>query len=396
VFLRSLALHEYRSYESAQLTFGDGPTVLVGPNGQGKTNVLEAIQRISTGSSHRASSDQPLIRHGTPSGVLRAHIETDEGRTRSVELQLGVGRRTRVDGNDVRRSSEAVGVLRSVLFAPEDTAIVRGDPSERRRFLDELLVLRRPAYGGVRSDFERVLRQRNNLLKSARPLRGEARVEALRTLEAWTEQFVGHAATVTAARIASVHALAPRVDEIYRNLADRPEPVALTYATAAGFDVVGVTDGGTPDVAGLATLLREALARTAKDEQDRGLTLVGPHRDELVLDLGALPARGYASHGEGWSLALALKLATYDVVAEVGDRPIVLLDDVFAELDTRRRAQLAEACQDWDQVIVTAAVEADVPVAGARVDVHLDGGVSQAIARPEPIRPEPVRLEQAP
>ncbi len=379
MLLEHLDLHDWRSWPEVSLDFGPGVTVLVGPNGQGKTNILEAVQRVASGSSHRASSDHPLIRAGTESAVVRTRLRTDEGRQRTVELQLGAGRRTRVDGNDVRRSQDAVGVLRSVLFAPEDVAIVRGDPSERRRFLDELLILRRPAFGGVKSDFERALKQRNNLLKSARPLRGEARANALSTLEAWTEQFVSYAATMTAARIAATHALAGRVDEIYRQIADRPDPVHVTYKTSAGFDVAGDPDLGTPDPAALAAQLREALARTARDEQERGLTLVGPHRDDLGLILGELPARGYASHGEGWSLALALKLATYDVVSEVGDRPIVLLDDVFAELDDRRRVQLAKACATWDQVLVTAAVENDVPLEGRRIQVRLADGKSHVL-----------------
>lgn len=381
VLVTHLDVHDFRSYRQASVDFAPGVTVLVGANGQGKTNLLEAVQRVAAGTSHRAAGDQNLVRAGQPSAVVRVHCTTDEARRRTIELQIGVGRKVRVDGNDVRRQAEAVGVVRSVLFAPEDVAIVRSDPSERRRFLDELLVLRRPAYAGARADYERVVRQRNNLLKSARGLRGEARSKALTTLEAWTEQLVGHAATVTAARIAAVHALTPRVDAIYRNLADRPDPVRLTYQTAAGFEVEGTPDAGTPSVPELAAKLREALLRTASEEQDRGLTLVGPHRDELVLTLGALTARGHASHGESWSLALALKLATYDVVAEVGDRPVVLLDDVFAELDHRRRGQLAEACETWDQVIVTAAVEADVPLRGARLDVTLAEGVSSVRAR---------------
>ncbi len=361
-----------------------GVTVFVGANGQGKTNLLEAVQRLASGSSHRSASDQPLIRQGAESAVVRGEIVTDEGRVRTVDLQLGEGRRSRVDGNDVRRSADAVGVLRTVLFAPEDVAIVRGDPSERRRFLDDLLVLRRPAYAGLRSDFERSLRQRNNLLRSARPLRGDARASALSTLDAWTEQFLAHAATVTAARIAAVHALADRVDAIYRDLADRPEAVRLTYRSAAGFDVVGDAAQPIPEPTELAQRLRVALERTAADERDRGVTLVGPHRDDLELQLGELPARGYASHGEGWSLALALKLATYDVVAEVGDRPVVLLDDVFAELDDRRRSRLAEACAAWDQVLVTAAVEGDVPVKGCMVDVQLSHGGSTLVVREGP------------
>lgn len=379
MLLHHLDLHDWRSWDRLSVDLEPGVTLLVGPNGQGKTNVLEAVQRVASGSSHRASSDQPLVRHGRDSAVVRAAVRTDEGRDRLVELQLGQGRRTRIDGQDVRRATDAVGVLRTVLFAPEDVAIVRGDPAERRRFLDDLLVLRRPAYAGVRADFERALKQRNNLLRSARPLRGTAREQALSTLDAWTEQFVVHASTMTAARLAAVHALSRRVDAIYRDIADRPDPVRLTYRLAAGFEVEGDPERGTPEPADLAERLRAALVETARDEQDRGLTLVGPHRDDLEIVLGRLPARGYASHGEGWSLALALKLATFDVVSEVGDRPVVLLDDVFAELDDTRRGRLAAACAGWDQVLVTAAVEQDVPLAGRRIRVRLDDGVSHVL-----------------
>jgi DNA replication and repair protein RecF len=389
MFLRSLELVDVRSYDHVRLRLQPGVTVLLGPNAQGKTNLLEAVLRAATGGSHRVASDGPLVRAGAGGGVIRAEVITDEGRRRTLELEVGSGRRnrTKVDGQDVRRAADAAGVLRVVLFAPEDVAIVRGDPAERRRFLDDLLAQRRPAFAAARAEYERVLRQRNQLLKQARGRSGGAPAEA-GNLDVWTGQLVSHGAGLLAARIAAVRALAGPVDAAYRDLADRPEPIGLTYRSSAGLDVDGHApaaggdnDARVPDPAPLADAMRAALDRVADDERQRGVTLVGPHRDDLDLTIGPLPARGYSSHGEAWSLALSLKLATEAVLGEVGDRPVVLLDDVFAELDHVRRGRLADACAGFDQVLVTAAVEEDVPLDGARVDVTIDGGVSRLTHR---------------
>ncbi len=384
MLLREIHLTDIRSYAEAEAHLGQGVTVLVGPNAQGKTNLLEAIVRAATGGSHRVSSDTPLVRRGADIGVLRAVVETDEGRRRTLDLEIGTGRRTRtrVDGHDVRRAADAVGVLRAVLFAPEDVAIVRGDPGERRRFLDDLLSQRRPAFAAARSEYDRVLRQRNTLLKQAQALAPGARTAAAATLEVWTDRLVQHATSVIGARLAAVHALAGPVDAFYRDLADRPEPIRLTYEEASGHTLVGDPDAGVPDREPIEARLRAALDEVADDELQRGVTLVGPHRDDLLLTIGDLPARAYASQGEAWSLALALKLSTYHVIAEVGDRPVVLLDDVFAELDETRRRRLAAACDGFDQVLVTAAVEADVPLHGTRIDVRIDDGVSTLHPRP--------------
>jgi DNA replication and repair protein RecF len=387
VHLRRLQLTDVRSYDRADVGFADGVTVLVGPNAQGKTNLLEAIQRAATGGSHRVATDAPLVRAGADLGVIRLEVATDEGRRRTLELEIGSGRRTRtrVDGQDVRRASDALGVLRVVLFAPEDVSIVRGDPAERRRFLDDLLAQRRPAFAAARSEYERALRQRNQLLKQARTLSASARSAATATLEVWTEQLVQHGTQLVAARIAALRTLADPVDRFYRDLADRPEPIRLVYRSSAG-DPDGAGQAGevaprVPDPAPIAAAMRQRLQEVASDELARGLTLVGPHRDDLELTIGTLPARSHSSQGEAWSLALALKLATYEVLAEVGDRPIVLLDDVFAELDTTRRTRLAAACDRFDQVLVSAAVEEDVPLAGARIDVRIDDGRSRLSPR---------------
>jgi DNA replication and repair protein RecF len=389
VHLRRLELLDVRSYHRASLELPLGVTVLVGRNAQGKTNLLEAVLRAATGGSHRVASDVPLVRLGSDVGVIRAEVVTDEGRRRTLELEVGSGRRTRtkVDGQEVRRTADAAGVLRVVLFAPEDVAIVRGDPTERRRFLDDLLAQRRPAFAAARSEYDRVLRQRNQLLKQQRGASSSAREAAAGTLEAWTEQLVTHGTQLLAARIAAVRALAGPVDAAYRELADRPEPIGLTYRSSAGVTVDGhaPTEERIPAPGPLAEAMRSALAEVAGDERHRGVTLVGPHRDELELSIGSLPARGYSSHGEAWSLALSLKLATEAVLGEVGDRPVVLLDDVFAELDETRRARLAEACAGFDQVLVTAAVEDDVPLSGHRVDVALVDGCTQLSPRSDEV-----------
>jgi DNA replication and repair protein RecF len=388
VLLRRLELVDFRSYRHAELVLDAGVTLVVGPNAYGKTNLVEAAHRVATGSSHRVSSDTPLVRAGAQAGYVRVGLVTDAGRCRRVEVELRPGRanRVRVDGQEVRRPAEAVGVLRAVLFAPEDLAIVRGDPGERRRFLDDLLSQRRPAYATARSEYERVLRQRNQLLRTARDgprPAGTAGVGSVAaTLQVWTDQLVEYGANLTAARIAAVHALSGPVRSLYRELADRAEPVALTYRSSSGLEVAADAEAGIPDPDVVAGRLRDALAAVAGDERARGVTLIGPHRDDLDVAVRGLPARGYASHGQLWSLALALRLGTYEVMAEVGDRPVVLLDDVFAELDDARRERLAAACTVFDQVIVTAAVERDVPLDGAVVDVQMPDDASRATPRP--------------
>ncbi|HKJ54446.1 MAG TPA: DNA replication/repair protein RecF [Nitriliruptoraceae bacterium] len=381
--LTSVAVTDFRSWSQAELALAAGVTLLVGANAQGKTNLVEAIVRAATGASHRVASDTALVRMGADMAVVRLAATNDDGRERrlDVEVASGTRTRTRVDGADIRRASDAMGVVKVVMFSPEDVAIVRGDPDGRRRFLDDLLTQRRPAYGATRSDYDRVLRQRNLLLKQLRGMSGSAAAAAEATLESWTRQLVTLGATVLAARLAAVHTLAPRVDEVYRRVADRPEAVVLTHQASTGVATVGQPGAGVPDPGPLAEQLWEAVNSRADEERARGVTLVGPHRDDVDMAIGGMPARTHASQGEAWSLALALKVATHDVVAEVGDRPVVVLDDVFSELDSVRRQRLAEACQDFEQVVVTAAVEGDVPITGRIVDIEIRDGVSRASPR---------------
>jgi len=374
LWVARIELVDFRSYRSAELDLTPGVTVLVGPNGRGKTNVVEALHRIAVGASHRIAGDAALVREGAEDAVIRTLLTTDEGRDRRVDLQLGSGRtRAQVDGQPVRRAAEAHGVLRVIAFAPEDLSLVRGDPADRRRYLDQLLSQRRASYGSALAEFERILRQRNALLKDIRG-RPEGRATAAGAgdaLGAWTEQLVAHGAPLIAARLAAVAALSGPVSESHARLTGSEVPLTLTYRSEA-LPLPMTTATTTPDVPTIATALHDALTDVAGEELRRGVTLVGPHRDDLVITLDGLPARTTASQGEAWSVALACKVGSTQLLTEVGDRPVLLLDDVFSELDDTRRARVATLCEAFDQVIVTAAVDADVPLEGRRIDVRRD------------------------
>ena len=370
MWVERLGLVDFRSYRSAELDLTPGVTVLVGPNGRGKTNVVEALHRVAVGASHRIAGDTALLREGATDAVIRTALRTDDDQSRSVDVQFGSGRtRAQVDGQPVRRAAEAVGVLRVVAFAPEDVALVRGDPADRRRYLDQLLSQRRASYAAALADFERVLRQRNTLLKDLRGGRGpgQAAGDDRGTLAAWTEQLVAHGAPLVAARLAAVDALSGPVSAAHAGLTGSDVAVTLTYRSDAA---VVDPDGHALEIGAIADALRAALDVVAAEELRRGITLVGPHRDELVITLDGLPARTTASQGEAWSVALACKVGSAPLLTGVGDRPVLLLDDVFSELDETRRARVAELCDGFDQVIVTAAVDADVPLQGRRIHVR--------------------------
>jgi DNA replication and repair protein RecF len=376
VHVSHLSLVDYRSWTELELPLGPGSTALVGANGQGKTNVVEAIGYAATLSSHRVAADAPLVRAGAQRAVVRARVERD-GRTTLVELEVNPGRanRARLNRAPVPRAREVLGVLRTVLFAPEDLSLVRGDPSERRRFLDDLLVASAPRYAGVRADYDRVLKQRNALLKTASAARRSGGSD-LRTLDVWDTHLAKSGADLLAARLALVEALRPRVAAAYRAVAVGGEgtrgATAIAYRSSLG-EALPATDGvPTRDRDLLAAALLAELARVRRAEVERGISLVGPHRDELGLELAGLPVKGYASHGESWSFALALRLASYDLLRADGGEPVLVLDDVFAELDEGRRDRLAGIVAGAEQVLVTAAVPDDVPeaLAGHRYDVH--------------------------
>lgn len=358
MYVRHLRLRDFRSWEHVDLELGPGATVLVGPNGYGKTNIIEALWYSSTLGSHRVATDAPLIRSGAASAVVSTIIVND-GRELAVDLEITAGRANKVRLNraPVRSAREVVGVLRAVLFAPEDLALVRGDPGERRRYLDELASIRRPRVAAVRADYDRVLRQRTALLKGAAGAlhRGDRTVHD--TLDVWDAQLAAHGAELMAARIDLVNQLAPEVEKAYQLLAPGTRTAGIGYR--ANLDLTSGEVGG--DVAQLEAALLVELARRRAAELERGVCLVGPHRDELELRLGDRPVKGFASHGESWSMALALRLAAYQLLRGEGSEPVLLLDDVFAELDTARRNALAEVAGSAEQVLVTAAVPDDVP-----------------------------------
>jgi len=373
-----LSVTDFRSYASAELDLDPGVTAFVGPNGQGKTNLVEAVGYVATMGSHRVANDAPLVRHGAQRAVVRALVSR-AGRDSLVEIEIvpGAANRARLNRAPVPRAREVLGALRTVFFAPEDLALVKGDPDGRRRFLDELLVARAPRFAGVRSDYERVLRQRNALLKSAgaavRAGRGD-----VRTLDVWDTHLAAAGAELLAGRLRLVQLLAPDVAKAYADVSSGQGEAAIAYRSSLGDDVSADEPPGR-DL--LAARLLDAAAKVRSQELERGVSLVGPHRDDLQINLGPFPAKGFASHGESWSLALALRLASYELLRADGGpdgdgEPVLVLDDVFAELDGGRRDRLAALVAGAEQVLVTAAVPQDVPegLEGARVDV-MDGEV---------------------
>jgi DNA replication and repair protein RecF len=384
VIVAHLSLADFRNYEAAEVELVPGPNVFVGANGQGKTNLVEAIGYLGTLGSHRVSSDQALIRSGTDSAVVRARLRHAD---REVLLEMLINRSgaNRAQVNRVAvKPRELPRNIATVLFAPEDLALVRGEPSGRRRFLDQLLVQLSPRLAGVLADYDRVLRQRNSLLKSARGAR--VAESQLSTLELWDERLADLGSQIIDARAGLVARLRPHVADAYRSIAGDEHRADLAMQLSIlgeqpeddAIAIVPDSENSAAGSAGTETAedFRAALARVRRSELDRGITLVGPHRDDLLLVLNGLPARGYASHGESWSFALSLKLASAALLrteSALGD-PVVVLDDVFAELDTTRRAQLAAAIGGYEQVLITAAVLADVPPQLARHTVRIEAG----------------------
>ncbi|MET7393082.1 DNA replication/repair protein RecF [Dactylosporangium sp. NPDC005572] len=362
MYVRALELVDFRSYQRVVVELEPGPCVLVGPNGVGKTNLVEALGYIATLESHRVATDAPLVRFGAARAVVRCAVLHDE-RELLVELSIEPGKanKARLGRSPVTRTRDILGALKLVLFAPEDLSLVRGDPSERRRYLDELLQQRQPRFAGVRADYDRVLKQRNALLRSAYLARktGGSRGGDLSTLDVWDAHLARHGAQLIRARLDLVAGLAPHVAKAYAAVSASRSDARIAYSPS-----VELSDD-------VEQALLEKLAEVRKQEIERGVTLAGPHRDDLTLTLGELPAKGYASHGESWSYALALRLAAYDLLRDDGIEPVLALDDVFAELDVGRRERLADLVGGASQVIVTCAVDDDVPrsLRGARYEV---------------------------
>ncbi|MFL4479405.1 DNA replication/repair protein RecF [Paeniglutamicibacter sp. ORCA_105] len=383
MYISHVSLTDFRSYAQADVELGPGTNVLVGSNGVGKTNIVEAIGYLATLSSHRVTNDAPLLRFGTDRALVRARVQRAKlVTTIEVEITAGKANRARINRANPVRARDILGIVRTVLFAPEDLALVKGDPSNRRRFLDELLVTLRPGEAATRGDYERVLKQRNALLKSARA-GGKPSTAHESTLDVWDTHLARAGARVLRGRLEVLRLLSPYMGAAYASLADANKEARAYYQCTVLADFDGEeSSSGVPEteeeasrVAPAALLdatteeLEEmflaALLNTRAKELERGITLVGPHRDDVLLTLGGAPAKGYASHGETWSLALALRLAAYKVMGEDDPRPgagpILILDDVFAELDATRRTRLASIVAGADQVIVTAAVAGDVP-----------------------------------
>ena len=373
--VRALALTDFRGYADCDVALEPGVNVLVGPNGQGKTNLAEALVYAATLESHRVATDAPLVRAGADRAVVRVAVVRG-GREALIELEINPGRanRARINRSAVPRPREVLGLLRTVLFAPEDLALVKGDPDGRRRFLDQLLVAQQPRYAGTRADYERVLRQRNTLLRTAAAARRAGPGGDYATLGVWDEHLARHGADLLAGRLGLLADLAPHAAEAYASVAPGGGPLRLAYRHSLGERPLG---GLTRDE--LAAELLATLERLRPQEIERGQSLAGPHRDDMVVTLGDLPARGYASHGESWSAALALRLGSYALLRAGGDDPVLVLDDVFAELDTDRRAALSALVAGAEQVVVTAAVAGDVPASleGAHFTVR-SGTVQRA------------------
>lgn len=359
-----LELKNFRNHNNSDFDFSGGVTTIIGRNGRGKTNIVEAINYIAILGSHRVAQDAPLIQHGFEDANIIADVEK-QNRTAHVEITISSGRQNVVELNraPLRRPRDVLGLVRTVIFAPEDLELVKGDPSARRKYLDDFSVLMLPRFAGVRSDYEKTLRQRNTLLKSAgrRALSETARA----TLQAWDEQLVTHGTTIVKHRLDAIRKLQPLIAIHGDTLSNSREPMESKYVSSWCPQEATTEEE-------IAEAFRQALELRHHDEVERGITLVGPHRDDLELQLSGLPAKGYASHGQTWSFCLAMRLASFDVLRTLDDDPILILDDVFAELDQARRTRLLQAITSVEQTIVTAAVAEDVPTGLVGNTIYLE------------------------
>lgn len=358
MFVTHLSLADFRSYPTVEVALQAGVTTFTGANGQGKTNLVEAVDYLATLGSHRVAADQPLVRHGAERAIVRGRVQAglDDLRQLLLEVEIIPGRPNKASLNraPLRRPREILGALRTVVFAPDDLALVKGEPSDRRRYVDELITTRWPRLAGVRADYDRVLRQRSTLLKSLIGRPGSVRSEAEGTLQVWDESLARFGAEVVHARLTTLADLAPHVAQAYSSIAPVNNLATLSYRTGTPTEADATSDE-------IREALLAAMAQRRSDEMQRGVCLVGPHRDDLTLTLGGLPAKGYASHGESWSFALSLKLGAFALLRADTVEPVLILDDVFAELDQTRRDRLAGMITDAEQVLITAAVPDDVP-----------------------------------
>ncbi|WP_175957166.1 DNA replication/repair protein RecF [Schaalia sp. Marseille-Q2122] len=392
-----LAVDDFRSYKHAVVEFDPGVTVLVGPNGQGKTNLVEALAYLSTFSSHRVSAEAALVRIPSPEeepiggAVVRARLIQGE-REHVIELEIVRGKANRARLNRTQaRPRDIVGMVKTVVFAPEDLSLIRGEPGVRRSFMDDLTIQKKPLMVQIKSDFDKVAKQRAALMKQAQSRLRRGQSPDLSTIDIWDENFARLSARITAERAALVREMADPAHEAYDKVADSPKQLSLRLdASIDSVLLPNAADGAgveerpdLEDVAANTERLLAALTHVREREMERGVNLVGAHRDDLHLELGGMPVRGYASHGESWSVALALRLASFEILSDEGEQPILILDDVFAELDARRRTRLAGLVAEVDQVLVTAAVAEDVPDAlvGSVLHVRADAEAGTVVTR---------------
>lgn len=388
MYLRELDLRDFRSWPELSLSLEPGVTVFSGRNGHGKTNIVESVIYSATLASHRVSSDVPLVRAGAANARISA-TTVNEARELTTHLLISPREANQAQINRTRLKSprEILGVLRTVVFAPEDLALVAGEPAERRRFLDGLAAIRAPRFGGAKADYDKVLRQRNALLRTSnmalrRGYNDDDGASALSTLDAWDLQLARLGAQVVAGRMKLTNELAPQVHAAYASVAPESRPAQISYSSTLDRAVKELAGDEEITVEILEAAFLTELSRRRREEIDRGTTLVGPHRDDLVLMLGEQPAKGYASHGETWSFALSLHLAEYALLSADGSLPVLILDDVFAELDAKRRQRLVAVAEEAEQVLITAAVGDDLPEnlddhVSARYFVEMVDGISR-------------------
>lgn len=358
MFISNLSLTTFRSYKHLDLELAPGISIFIGRNGEGKTNIIESILYLSFLSSHRVSSDQPLVQLGSPAAYVRAKTQLPD-REVLVELEINSERanRARINQNPVRSQKEIFGIVQAIYFSPEDLDLVRGDPSERRKFIDQLLILRSPRMAGVISDYERAIRQRNSLLKSR---------AGTESLAAWDQQVANFGGEIIAARLQALREFEPIFQEIYRDISSE-KPAEIKYKSSI--------EDPSYEAGQNTSKILERMQVTRAAEIERGLTLSGPHRDDLILNLGDHLVKGYASHGESWSMAISLRIGSYNLLKSEGAEPILILDDIFAELDTARRQQLTSVTQMAEQTFITAAVESDLPAELLSTKYYVTPGV---------------------
>ena len=351
--ISKLALHDFRNHENLELDFLSGATTIIGRNGRGKTNIVEAVHYLATLGSHRVSQDGPLVRNGLLSAQINALVKK-HNRQAQVELTINYPGTNKVllNQSQLSRPRDLLGLVTTVIFSPEDLELVKGEPTSRRKFIDEFSTLLTPKFINTRSEYERTLKQRNTLLKSLG--RRPPSQQAQDTLDAWDEQLIIHGSNLVSTRLMNLKKLTPKIIEFGKTISGNTEPLEVDYLSSWLLkDTFELTE--------IKNVFRENLKLKFKDELDRGVTLVGPHRDDLEIKLSNMPAKGYASHGQSWSIAIALRLAAFDVLREHDDDPILILDDVFAELDEKRRKRLIQAIDGVEQTLITAAVVEDIP-----------------------------------